>query len=99
MVKSQGIEESRIIKEDQSRHIVENPPYSMEIVDEEKNESVTPITSASHMRRALMLFLEADKMNKISSHIVYMDCEIENNNSAEKEKELILRDFKKSWIY
>lgn len=91
-LREQGIDENRIIKEDQSRDTVENALNSMKIVEEENIESVTLITSASHIRRALMLFLEVDNGNRISSHIVSMDYEDESNSFLEGEKELIESD-------
>lgn len=50
---------------------------------------MTLITSASHMRSALMLLLEADHKHTVSSHIVYVDNEKEIDYLAEGEKEFI----------
>lgn len=94
-LKDQGIEENRIIKENQSKNTVENALYSMKIVDHEEIESVTIITSASHMRRALMLFIEADKADVLSSHLVYMDYESPSKHFDAGEKMLIEHDLKR----
>lgn len=94
-LKNHGIPKSRIIKEDRSKNTVENALFSMEIVEDEEMESVTIITSASHMRRAFMLFLEADKTDVIFSHIVYMDYVNPSEKIDEDEKILIERDLKK----
>ncbi|WP_062108798.1 YdcF family protein [Bacillus niameyensis] len=95
-----GIEEDRIIKEDLAKDTVENALYSLDIVKREGIEDITVITSASHMRRALVLFHEVNDMmakkgdkqtNRDISHIVYADIEQEDE-VTEKEELAIYRD-------
>lgn len=58
----QGIDEERIIQEPLSTDTVENSLFAMDIVQNEDLEDVTLITSASHMRRALATFNEANQL-------------------------------------
>ena len=55
-----GIETNQIIFEDKSRNTYENIIYSKKIANPKKNENWLLITSASHMKRALLI---ADKNN------------------------------------
>ena len=58
--KNIGIEIDQIIFEDQSRNTYENIIYSKKIANPKINENWLLITSASHMKRALLI---ADKNN------------------------------------
>ncbi len=53
--KKVGIEESRIIFEDNSRNTNENILFSKKIAKPKKNENWLLITSASHMKRAMLI--------------------------------------------
>lgn len=94
---------SRIIKETSATDTVENAIFSLDIIREENVTDITLITSASHMRRALVIFNEVnssfgDKSNKSFdghlSHIVHMDYDslTEAQTLTAKEEELIYRD-------
>ena len=81
-----GIDEERIHQEPLSTDTVENSLFAMEIVQEEDLEDVTLITSASHMRRALATFNEANNLllelagedtEREFTNLVYMDFESE----------------------
>ena len=50
-----GIDESRIIFEDNSRNTYENILFSKKLANPKKNEKWLLITSASHMRRAMLI--------------------------------------------
>src|SRR5699024_4377841 len=49
----QGIDETRIIKENMATDTIENALFSMDIVNRENLKDLTLITSATHMRRSL----------------------------------------------
>ena len=53
--KKMGFKENRIIYEDNSRNTYENIIFSKEIANPKKNENWLLITSASHMKRALLI--------------------------------------------
>ena len=50
-----GIEESRIIFEDKSRNTYENILFAKKIANPKKNENWLLITSASHMKRSILI--------------------------------------------
>ena len=92
-----GIDEERIIKENMATDTIENALFSMDIVDREELEDVTLITSATHMRRALTLFYEANQMinnkNEVDrdfSHIVYFDYEDDEETEMTEAEELVI---------
>lgn len=94
-----GIDEERIIKEDMATDTIENALFSMEIVDREGLKDLTLITSATHMRRALTLFNEANGMIKTKkpkerdiSHVVYYDYEDDDPSMSQAEELVIYRD-------
>lgn len=77
-----GIDEERITQDPLATDTVENALFSMEIVQNEGFEDITLITSASHMRRALVTFNEANRLllemadeetERGFTNIVYMD--------------------------
>ncbi|MBT2216738.1 YdcF family protein [Virgibacillus dakarensis] len=96
----QGIDKDRIIKEDLATDTVENALFSMDIAEQENIEDITLITSASHMRRALVIFNEINQMHeKINnetpdrqiSNIVYMDYDSdEEAKKVTKDEELVV---------
>lgn len=99
-----GIDKERIFKEALATDTVENALFSMDIVREEGLQDITLITSASHMRRALVTFNEASQLmdtleNKTSNreftNVVYMDydSEEEAQKVTEEEEMVIYRDF------
>lgn len=68
-----GVDGERIAKESDSLDTVENALNSRRVMAAIGIKSATLITSASHMRRALALFLEADEELRTTSHIVHPD--------------------------
>ncbi|MCC3276649.1 YdcF family protein [Arthrobacter sp. zg-Y20] len=57
-----GVAEDRIIKEGLATDTVENALFSLERAQDAGVESMTLISSASHMRRALVVFGETEKL-------------------------------------
>lgn len=53
---NKGIDKDRIVKEDLSTNTVENALFAIRDLNSDKATSATLITSASHMRRAFLLF-------------------------------------------
>lgn len=99
-----GVDKKRIVKEALATDTVENALFSMDIVREEGLQDVTLITSASHMRRALMTFNEASQLmdtleneesNRKFTNVVYMDYDSqeEAQKVTEEEEMVIYRDF------
>jgi len=97
------INESRIIKETSATDTVANAIFSLDIIRKENVKDITLITSASHMRRALIIFNEVNRnfgykskksFDGYLSHIVYMDYDslAEAQTITTKEEELIYRD-------
>lgn len=93
----QGIDEERIIKENMATDTIENALFSMDIVQEEGLKDITLITSATHMRRALSLFNEADVMIKKKddqkrelSHVVYYDYDDDESDDMSKAEEIVI---------
>ncbi len=81
-----GIDEERISQDPLATDTVENALFSMDIVQNEGFEDITLITSASHMRRALVTFNEANRLmlemadeatQREFTNIVYMDYDSE----------------------
>lgn len=98
-----GIEEDRIIQEPLSTDTVENSLFAMDIVQNEELEDITLITSASHMRRALTTFNEANNLllelagentEREFTNLVYMDFESEDEamDIPTEEEMTIYRD-------
>src|SRR5699024_11457753 len=92
-----GIDEERTIKENMATDTIENALVSMDIVDREGLEDVTLITRATHMRRSLTSFHEANQMinnnNEVErefSHIVYFDYEDDENTDMTEAEELVI---------
>ena len=50
-----GVQDNRIIYEDNSRNTYENILFSKKIANPKKNENWILITSASHMKRAILI--------------------------------------------
>lgn len=65
-----NIPQHKIIEESSSKDTVENAIYSMKIVKKKFN-SITLITSDTHMKRAYILFKELDYHNKLFSTITF----------------------------
>lgn len=82
----------KIIEESNSKNTVENAIYSMDIVNNQNFNSVTLITSDTHMKRAYILFKELDYHNKISSIVNFHT--MTNINNYKKEKHLITKNLK-----
>lgn len=109
----EGIDEDRIIKEDMATDTVENGLFSMHIAEEENIEDITMITSASHMRRALVIFGEANEyltekngseVEREFSHVVYLDYDsVEEAEEFGVEEEIVIyRDLMRAtgiWAY
>lgn len=98
-----GIDEKRIIKEAMATDTVENAIFSMEIVKNEQIKDVTLITSATHMRRALVVFQEINAMmankndpntDRILTQIVEQDFKSEEEmmKVSQNEELVIFRD-------
>lgn len=83
----------KIIEENHSKDTVENAIYSMDIVNKKNFNSVTLITSDTHIRRAYILFKKLDCQNKISSIITSHT--ITNTNNYQKENYLIEKNLEK----
>jgi uncharacterized SAM-binding protein YcdF (DUF218 family) len=102
-----GVPKEQILIEDSSKDTVGNAFYSSEILEKLKAESVTIVTSASHIRRALAVFSEAAKrrgLDILFGNLVYMD--YPDMKTAEKvtvnEKLVIFRDMARAagiWAY
>jgi uncharacterized SAM-binding protein YcdF (DUF218 family) len=102
-----GVPEEQILIEDNSKDTVGNAFYSTKILEKLKAQSVTIVTSASHIRRALAVFTEASKRRGLSisfGNLVYMD--YPDMKAAEmvtdKEKLVIFRDMARAagiWAY
>ena len=95
-----GIDKDRVKKEASSTDTVDNALFSLDLAESENIKYITLITSASHMRRALVTFTEINRKNgnvieTPFSHIVYMD--YDNQKEAQQvtliEKALIYRDY------
>ena len=78
----QNVQESHIIVENKSKDTVENALYSTIILEKEQLYSVTIVTSASHMRRAVNLFRIATVLSakahgslpsRAFTHVSYLD--------------------------
>ncbi|MDY0394120.1 YdcF family protein [Virgibacillus halophilus] len=95
-----GIDKDRIIKEDLATDTVENALFSMEIANQENINDITVISSASHMRRALVIFNEIDRMfekvhdkksGRQITNMVYMDYDSEKEaRKFTKDEELVV---------
>jgi tetratricopeptide (TPR) repeat protein len=110
---AQGVNPNRIILENKSTDTVENGLFSTAILEKEGLKDVTIVTSASHIRRALAVFKEADafysKMNgKAASrnltNAVYLDYKSieEAQQVTNDEKLVIYRDLLRTsgiWQY
>lgn len=83
----------RIIEENHSKDTVENAIYSMDIVNKKNFNSVTLITSDTHIRRAYILFKKLDCQNKISSIITSHTTT--NTNNYQEENYLIKKNLEK----
>ncbi len=86
-----NIPQHKIIEESSSKDTVENAIYSMKIVKKKFN-SITLITSDTHMKRAYILFKELDYHNKLFSTITF---HTKKNYDYDKEYRLIENDLKK----
>lgn len=95
----EGIEEDRVIKEDMATDTIENALFSMNIVKEEEVKDITLITSASHMRRALVVFNEINNMlqkqgediDRDISNIVHMDFDDQKEaEEVKKDEEFVI---------
>jgi uncharacterized SAM-binding protein YcdF (DUF218 family) len=94
-----GLRKDRIVQETESTDTIENALFSMTVAEEEHIKDLTLITSASHMRRAYIVFnivnyKYGDIIHSLSN-VVYMD--YDNQEAARqittKEKALIYRDY------
>lgn len=106
-----GISPERITMEKASHDTLENALFSLPLLLEERVKSVTLVTSASHVRRALMLFREAAafyaRMNGIPetirfTHAAYLDYPSleEANRISLEERWVLYRDlFRVSGIW
>jgi len=105
----QGIDETRIIKENMATDTIENALFSLDIINRENLKNLTLITSATHMRRSLTLFNEANDMiqnknieDRDISHIVYDDYEDDDTSMSEAEELVIYRDLMRTsgiWLF
>jgi len=71
-----GVPKDKIFIECNSKDTVGNGVYSVKIMKELKIENATIISSASHMRRALSIFIEETKIEGIKinfNNLVYLD--------------------------
>ncbi|MBM7645895.1 uncharacterized SAM-binding protein YcdF (DUF218 family) [Scopulibacillus daqui] len=102
-----GIKKDRIIKEDMAMDTVENALFSMDIAENQKIKDITLITSASHMKRALVIFNEVNKdvyndPHRKITHIAYMD-EDQNRSKMSKQEEIaVYRDLLRAsgiWVF
>lgn len=94
-----GVDDRRIIKESHSRDTVENVINTIGVLSDEGIESATLITSASHMRRALVLFWEAESSDRFSTHIAAVDGFVSGADFAPGERELIEQDLNRIMTY
>ena len=100
-----GVAAERIIIEDKARDTVENSLYSAEILKKNNAKKVILVTSASHIRRGMVLLQEAATNAGLKpeySNLVYMDYKSmdEAMNVGETEMLVIYRDlFRVSGIW
>src|SRR5699024_5327342 len=87
-----NIPQHNIIEESSSKDTVENAIYSMKIVKKKLN-SITLITSDSHMKRAYILFKELDYHNKIFYNITFNTKK--KKEDYNREDSLIKKELKK----
>ncbi|WP_445194730.1 YdcF family protein (plasmid) [Staphylococcus xylosus] len=64
------VPKDQIIEEGLSKNTIENALYSMDIVNKMKFNSITLVTSDTHMRRAYVLFESVDYQTKLVSNLV-----------------------------
>lgn len=65
-----NVPKNQIIEEGRSKNTIENALYSMDIVNKRKFNSITLVTTDTHMRRAYVLFKSIDYQNKLVSNLV-----------------------------
>ena len=102
-----GVATGKIFLEDKSKDTVGNSVYSTLILKKLKIKNVTVITNASHMRRALSVFVEectVENLNISFSNLVYLDYpSLENAQKITiNEKLVIFRDLMRTcgiWAY
>ena len=103
----QGISADRIYLDDKAKDTVGNAVYSTRIMAQLGTKNVTLISSASHMRRALLVFEEAAQQNNLDIHfdnLVAMDFDsmADAMNVSENEQLVIYRDMLRAsgiWAY
>ena len=106
-LKKHGVPAEKIIIEDSSKDSVGNAFYSTKLLEKMKAESVTIVTSASHIRRALAVFSVASEkigLNISFTNLVNMDFpDIETAKKVtDNEKLVIFRDMSRAagiWAY
>lgn len=87
------IPDHKIIEENESKDTVENAIYSMRIVNKEKFQSFSLITSDTHIKRAFILFKRLDFYNKLSSFIIFTTEKVTTSLNC-REDELIKKNLK-----
>ncbi len=102
-----GISADRIYLDDKAKDTVGNAIYSTQIMARLGTENVTLISSASHIRRALLVFEEAARQSNLNmafDNLVAMDFDSmeEAMNVSANEKLVIYRDMLRAsglWAY
>ncbi|MBP9479573.1 MAG: YdcF family protein [Sebaldella sp.] len=88
-----GISKDRIIIEDKARDTVENTINSIQILKENNAKSIILISSASHIRRGIVLLQEAANsagLNSKISNLVYLDYKTIDEAMAVSQNELLV---------
>ena len=88
-----GISKDRIIIEDKARDTVENALNSAQILKEHNAKNILLITSASHIRRGMVLLQEAVKNNGLNAkfeNLVYLDYKTMDEAMTVSQNELLV---------
>lgn len=88
-----GVSKDRIIIEDKARDTVENTINSTQILKEHNAKSIILISSASHIRRGMVLFQEAVNnagLNSKISSLVYLDYKAMGEAMTVSQNELLV---------
>ena len=88
-----GISKDRIIIEDKARDTVENSLNSAQILKENNAKNILLITSASHIRRGMILLQEAVKNNGLNAkfnNLVYLDYKTMDEAMVVGQNELLV---------
>ncbi|MDB6040863.1 MAG: hypothetical protein JWM99_4704 [Verrucomicrobiales bacterium] len=89
---NEGISTNRLYLEDQSRDTVGNAIYSCALLQKLGITQVTLVTSASHLKRALAIFLEASLQRGLNLRISHLVSKDDSTVDESRERVAIYRD-------